>query len=109
MGRSCFFELTGNLPQKGGQVVGPETRPNRAALMATLSGPFDALKHVCNLGVFGFHVSYCMCGVVHLESESLQRTLLPVRNYVPVLFSLIGTLLGAMVGPMVPCLYDLVV
>ena len=28
----------GNLPQTGGQIVGPEERPNRATLMATLSG-----------------------------------------------------------------------
>lgn len=36
-----------NLPQVGGQVVGPETAPNRAALMAVLSGamvgPMDGI------------------------------------------------------------------
>jgi len=37
-----------NLPQKGGQIVGPETKPNRAALMAVLSGamvgPMDGIN-----------------------------------------------------------------
>lgn len=40
-----FYSST--LPQRGGQVVGPETHPNRAALMAVLSGatvgPMDGL------------------------------------------------------------------
>lgn len=40
-----------NLPQTGGQIVGPEERPNRATLMATLSGamvgPMDGI-HLLN-------------------------------------------------------------
>jgi len=44
-----FYSST--FPQEGGQVVGPETHPNRAALMATLSGatvgPMDGI-HLLN-------------------------------------------------------------